>query len=79
VVQLASFHPRYLFAGEPADGASHYSNRAPYPLVHLLREEMLSRVLADDADAGEIPERNIATLEGIGAVALEQRWRELFG
>jgi hypothetical protein len=78
VVQLASFHPRYLFAGEPVDGPSHYSNRAPYPLVHLLREDMLSRVLADDADADEIPDRNIATLEAIGVAALEQRWRELF-
>ncbi len=78
VVQLASFHPRYLFAGEPADGPSHYSNRAPYPLVHLLREHMLSRVLADTADADEIPDRNIATLEAIGVAALEQRWRDLF-
>ena len=78
VVQLASFHPRYLFAGEPADGPSHYSNRAPYPLVHLLREDMLSRVLADTADADEIPDRNIATLEAIGVAALEQRWRDLF-
>jgi hypothetical protein len=39
---------------------------------------MLSRVLADDAAADEIPDRNIATLEAIGTVALERRWRELF-
>jgi uncharacterized protein len=78
VVQLASFHPRYLFAGEPIDGPSHYSNRAPYPLVHLLREDMLSRALADAADAEAIPQRNIATLEAIGVAALEQRWRDMF-
>jgi hypothetical protein len=79
VVQLASFHPLYQFAGEPPGAASHYSNRSPYPLVHLLREDMLSRVLAEDSDPQEIPARNIATLEGIGVAALEQRWRELFG
>jgi hypothetical protein len=79
VVQLASFHPRYLFAGEADDAPSHYSNRSPYPLVHLLREEMLTRMLADGADPGEIPARNIATLEAIGVAGLERRWRDLFG
>lgn len=79
LVQLASFHPRYQFAGEPPGGASHYSNRSPYPLIHLLREEMLSRVLAEDSDPDEIPARNIATLEAIGVAGLEQRWRKLFG
>ncbi len=78
-VQLASFHPHYLFADEPADAASHYSNRSPYPLIHLLREDMLSRVLAEDSDPEQIPARNIATLEGIGAAALEQRWWQMFG
>ena len=78
VVQLASFHPHYLFAGEAADGASHYSNRSPYPLVHLLREDMLTRILADGADPDEIPARNIATLEGIGVDGLAQRWRDIF-
>jgi hypothetical protein len=79
VVQLASFHPRYQFAGEPPGAASHYSNRSPYPLVHLLREDMLSRVLAEDSDPQEIPARNIATLEAIGVTALERRWEQLFG
>ena len=45
-VQLASFHPHYQFAGEPPDAASHFSNRAPYPLLHLLRENMVGRLLA---------------------------------
>jgi hypothetical protein len=79
VVQLASFHPLYLFAGEPPGAASHYSNRSPYPVIHLLREDMLSRVLAEDSDPQEIPARNIATLEGIGVAALERRWEQLFG
>lgn len=78
VVQLASFHPNYQFAGEARDAASHYSNRSPYPVIHLLREEMLTRVLALDGDPDRIPARNIATLDAIGAPELERRWREMF-
>ncbi len=79
VVQLASFHPLYQFAGEAPGAASHYSNRSPYPLIHLLREEMLTRLLAGDADAEVIPQRNIATLEAIGTAELARRWRALSG
>lgn len=78
VVQLASFHPRYRFAGEAAEAASQYSNRAPYPIIHLLREAMVTRALADFAVPEQIPERNIATLEAIGADELAQRWRAIF-
>ena len=78
VVQLASFHPLYRFAGEAPDAASHYSNRAPYPLLHLLREDMLTRALADGADPQQIPDRNIETLNSIGAEELERRWQALF-
>jgi hypothetical protein len=73
LVQLASFHPRYRFAGEALDAASHYSNRSPYPIIHFLREEMLSRVLGDFADPERIPERNIEALNAIGAYELERR------
>lgn len=78
VLQLASFHPDYQFAQEPAAAPSHYSNRSPYPVIHLLREDMLSRVLADGADPDEIPLRNIATLDAIGTGELERRWCQLF-
>jgi hypothetical protein len=78
LLQLASFHPRYRFAGEAPDAASHFSNRAPYPLIHLLREDMLSRVLEDFADADQIPDRNIETLTAIGVEELERRWQALF-
>jgi len=78
LVQLASFHPRYRFAGEAPEAASHYSNRAPYPLLHLLREDMLSRVLEDHADPDQIPARNIEMLSDIGVEELERRWRALF-
>jgi hypothetical protein len=78
LVQLASFHPRYRFEGELPDAASHYSNRAPYPLVHLLREDMVSRAVEDFPEPEKIPDRNIATLNDIGAVELERRWQALF-
>lgn len=78
VVQLASFHPHYQFAAEPASAPSHYSNRSPYPVIHFLREDMLSRVLAEGADPDEVPLRNIATLDTIGSKELQRRWGQLF-
>jgi uncharacterized protein len=77
VVQLASFHPDYQFDGEPADGASHFSNRSPWPTLHLIREDMLERVLQEYPDPEQIPRRNIARLEDIGSDALSRRWRAL--
>jgi hypothetical protein len=78
LLQLASFHPQYRFEGKEENAASNYSNRAPYPLIHLLREDMLSRVLDDFADPDKIPERNIETLDTIGAEELERRWQAIF-
>ncbi len=78
VVQLASFHPDYQFEGEPADGASHFSNRAPWPTLHFIREDMLSRVLGDFPDPEAIPERNMETLGDIGVADLQRRWLALF-
>lgn len=73
IVQIASFHPQYRFAGEPKNAASHYSNRSPYPIIHLLREDMLSRVLENFVGPESIPERNIEALTAIGAAELERR------
>ncbi|MFT6270277.1 MAG: hypothetical protein ACJAVV_003106 [Alphaproteobacteria bacterium] len=66
VFQLASFHPAYLFEGEPADSVSHYTNRAPFPMFHLIREASITKALTfvDDPDA--IPERNIAHANKLG-------------
>ena len=66
VLQLASFHPRYQFAGEPVDAISHFTNRAPFPMVHILREAMVTRALEGFPNPEEIPKRNIRTLEGLG-------------
>lgn len=76
--QLASFHPDYQFAGESAEAAGNFSNRAPYPIIHFLREDMMERVLQDFPNPENIPDQNIATLEGIGAAELKHRWEKLF-
>lgn len=78
LVQLASFHPDYLFDGEDPAAASHYSNRSPWPVIHLLREDMLERVLRDYPDPEAIPDTNIRTLDEIGRSELERRWSGLF-
>lgn len=72
VLQLASFHPDYQFAGEPEDAASHYTNRAPFPTIHLLREDMVTRALETFPNSEQIPERNIQTLEALGRERIHQ-------
>lgn len=58
--QLASFHPDYCFEGEPQDDAANYTNRSPYPTLHILREASVEQALANYDDPDAIPERNIA-------------------
>ncbi len=77
VLQLASFHPDYQFAGEPMDAASHFTNRAPFPMIHLLREDMVTRALETYPNPEQIPERNIQRLEGLGRERLQQMLTEL--
>ena len=72
VLQLASFHPNYQFAGEPMEAASHFTNRAPFPMIHLLREDMLTRALETYPNPEQIPERNIQKLEDLGRERLQQ-------
>ena len=65
--QVASFHPHYQFAGTQINDAENYTNRSPYPTLHLLREEQLERALDDYPHPEKIPERNIRTLNELGA------------
>jgi hypothetical protein len=66
VLQIASLHPDYQFVGTETDDISNYSNRSPYPTLHLLREDSIARAVAAVPDAERIYERNIATLEALG-------------
>ncbi len=65
-IQVASFHPRYQFAETQADDISNYSNRSPYPTLHLLREASIDKAVAAFPEAEAIFETNIATLEQLG-------------
>ena len=66
VLQVASFHPDYVFADAEADDIANHTNRAPYPTLHLIREASLARATAAFPDAADIYERNIETLRTLG-------------
>jgi hypothetical protein len=65
-LQLASFHPLFQFGGTEADHIGNATNRAPYPILHLLREDSVSRAVGAFPQAEAIFERNIRTLEALG-------------
>lgn len=65
-LQVASFHPQYQFAETDVNDIGNYTNRAPYPILHLLREESIERAVAAFPEASEIFDKNIATLEQLG-------------
>ena len=71
VYQVASFHPDYQFAGTAADDVENYTNRSPYPLLHILREESLARSIAAYPDIEEIPVRNIEQMKNLGREKLQ--------
>ncbi len=65
-LQIASFHPQYQFDGTAPDDISNYSNRAPYPTLHILRESSIERAVETMTDTDAIYEANMATLEKLG-------------
>ncbi len=67
VIQVASFHPRYRFAGSGADDVANATNRSPHPTLHLLREASIERAIAAFADPESIYEANIATMARLGS------------
>jgi len=72
-LQIASFHPDYQFSGSAPDDVQNYSNRSPYPMLHLLREASVTRATATYPGVREIGERNMATLRDLGVAG----WRKL--
>jgi len=66
VIQLASFHPRFQFDGTEPDDISNYTNRAPFAMLHLLREESVERAVEAFPQAEAIFEQNILTLQKLG-------------
>ena len=75
--QLASFHPDYVFEGESYDEVSNYTNRAPYPIIHIIREQSIDQVLKTYRDPEAIPERNIALMQEMGLARIKQLFSSL--
>ncbi len=72
IYQIASFHPHYQFAGSELDDIENYSNRSPYPMLHLIREKSLEQAIANYPDVENIPERNIKLLRSIGLEGIKK-------
>jgi len=66
VYQLASFHPHYCFEGSDDQDPANYTNRSPYPMLHIIRESSLTAALASYPDPDKIPERNIQLTRQLG-------------
>ena len=78
VLQVASFHPRYQFEGTEPDDITNYTNRSPYPILHILREASVDQAVAAFPEAEKIYEKNIETMERLGhegwdALGLERK------
>jgi hypothetical protein len=73
VIQIASFHPKYQFAGTAEDDITNCSNRSPYPTLHLIREASIDRAVAAFPNAEDIFEVNMATLNRLGL----KGWQDL--
>lgn len=77
IVQIAGFHPEYQFEGTTEDSPENYTNRSPYPMLHLLREISITEVANSRKDLLEIPENNIKNLKAMGKAKILQRLEEM--
>jgi uncharacterized protein len=75
-LQVASFHPQYQFAGTLPEDIENYTNRSPYPMLHLLREASVERAVAAVGDTDEIYRRNIRTLRNLGIAGWRRLWSD---
>lgn len=78
-MQVASFHPNYQFADTEPDDAGNLTNRSPWPMLHLIREDSLEHALEHFPDAEGIPERNIKRMEALTAGERRRLFPYLFG
>ena len=74
IFQIASLHPQYEFAGSEPDDIANFTNRSPYPTLHLLRESSIDRAVAAFPEAEAIFERNIETMERLGHEGWKKLW-----
>lgn len=74
-LQIASFHPQYQFAETSPDDIENYTNRSPYPTLHILREHSIDLAVAGSVNTDEIYLRNIRTLRALGHEGWSNLWR----
>jgi len=74
VLQVASFHPHYQFAGSAPEDIENYTNRSPWPTLHLLREDSVARAVAAFPDAERIFKANMQTLRRLGHAGWRRLW-----
>jgi uncharacterized protein len=72
IVQVASFHPQYQFADTEVDDVANFTNRSPYPTLHLLREDSVTRAVETFPDVDSIYQKNIMTLQRLGKEHMEK-------
>ncbi|NNF15859.1 MAG: DUF1415 domain-containing protein [Gammaproteobacteria bacterium] len=76
VYQVASFHPHYRFSGTGPGDAENYTNRSPYPMLHLLREDSVAKAIDNHPDASAIPTQNVRQLRKLGTEKLRRLLRQ---
>ena len=79
IFQIASFHPEYQFENSKSDDPANYTNRSPYPMLHLLREESVERAIMHYKNPELIPEKNIALTRAIGLEKMKEMREKTFG
>ena len=78
IYQIASFHPDYQFAETDYDDVENFTNRSPYPLLHIIREQSLELAIAGYPNADGIPERNITLLKEMGKDKMQTLFKSYF-
>lgn len=76
--QIASFHPDYCFEGCEVDSRENWTNRSPYPILHLIRESSISSAIQHHADVDQIPQQNIKTMNNLSESQMQKIFRDRF-
>ncbi len=78
IYQIASFHPNYQFSDTEPNDAENYTNRSPYPLLHIIREKSLENAVANYPEPESIPVRNIQLMKEMGHAKLQALFLSYF-
>jgi len=77
IFQLASFHPQYCFEGSKNSDASNFSNRSPYPMLHILREDSIEKAVSGYDNIEDVPQNNIKRLQKIGFETMQKTLQDI--